>query len=270
MMTLCCFISKIDISDCIALFGALLTGLFSFLIWRTTKKIGDRQNELQEKQNKIALNQTYRTLYLCLKKIEDLCYFFFNNIENGILAIVDEKERDFFQRQIDDFEKVKKEYENCKIDFELHLSDFPILSNRIDLLFSAMSFAYLEIKSLQLPSYFRQDYQNNSMLKTMIKILNKGRTENIIISAQNIESITNIEYRQIIDEISKLLNNSSWTISDFYEKTNEDIINHITEQLSMLTNNIDIKSDCKTIITFRDKVFKEDNIIEIVKNKCSL
>lgn len=256
-------------SNVISLIGVILTGLFSFLIWRTTKKIGDRQNELQESQNKIALNQTYRNLYSCLKKIEDLCYFFFYNIENGILAIVDEKERGFFQHQIDDFEKVKKEYENCRIDFELQLSEFSMLTNRIDILFSTMSFAYLEIKGLQMPSYFRQDYESTSMLKSMIDTI-KRKTENDIISTQDIDNITNIEYRQIIDEISKLLNNSSWTIPDFYKNADEDIINHVTEQLSMLTENIDIKSDCKTIITIRDKVFKEYNIIDIVKNKCSI
>lgn len=256
-------------SDIITLFGVLTTGVLSFMIWRTTKKIGERQNELQEKQNKIALNQTYRNLYHCLKKIEDSCYFFFYNIENGILAIVEEKERAFFQRQIDDFEKVKKEFENYKIDFELQLSEFSMLTNRIDILFSAMNFAYLDIKSIQMPSYFRQHYENTTMLKTMIDTI-KEKTGNVIISTQDIDNITNIEFRQIIEEISKLLNNSSWTIPDFYKNDDEDIINHVTEQLSMLTDNIDIKSGCKTIITIRDKVFKEDNIIEIVKNKCSI
>lgn len=256
-------------SDVISIIGVILTGLFSFLIWRTTKKIGERQNELQESQNKIALNQTYRNLYMCLTKIENSCYSFFYDLENGILAIVDEKERDFFQRQIDDFEKVKTEYKNCRIDFELQLSDYYMLTNRIDILFSTMSYAYLEIQNLQMPSYFRQHYENTTMLKTMIDTI-KEKTGNVIISTQDIDNITNIEFRQIIEEISKLLNNSSWTIPDFYKNDDEDIINHVTEQLSMLTDNIDIKSGCKTIITIRDKVFKEDNIIEIVKNKCSI
>ena len=269
-MTLCSLISKFDISDCIALIGALLTGLFSFLIWRTTKKIGDRQNDLQERQNKIALNQIYRELYVCIKDIYRICNLFYYDLSTGIIAIVDEKERNYFQSRIDDFKRVRKEFENHSIDFELQLSNYSMLTYRIDNLLLSMDWAYSVIQSIQMPSYIKDDYEKVNAIKRMIETINNEKPNYYLKEITDIKTITNEEYRGILKEMSELLNNSTWDISDYSNKTDEDIIKYLNEQLFKITDNINIENDCKTIVSIRNRIFIQDNILEYVKNKCSL
>ncbi len=270
MMTLCCFISIIDISDCIALISALLTGLFSFLIWRTTKSIGDRQNDLQERQNKIALNQIYRELYRCIKDIYRICNLFYYDLSTGITAIVDEKERNYYQSRIDDFKRVKKEFENHSIDFELQLSNYSMLTHRIDNLLFSMDWAYSVIKSIQMPSYIEFNYEKTNVIKRMIETINKEKPNYYLRENTNIKTITNEEYRGILKEMSDLLNNSAWDISEYSNKTDEDIIKYLNEQLFKITDTINIENDCNIIVSLRNRIFIEDNILEYVKNKCSL
>lgn len=270
MLTLCCFISKIDISDCIALIGVLLTGLFSFLIWRTTKKIGDRQNDLQERQNKIALNQIYRDLYICIKDIYRICNLFYYDLSMGIIAIVDDKERNYYQSRIDDFKRVRKEFENHSIDFELQLSNYSMLTYRIDNLLLSMDWAYSVIQSIQMPSYIKDDYEKTNVIKRMLETINKEKSNFYLKENTDVKAITNEEYRGILKEMSELLNNSTWDISDYSNKTDEDIIKYLSEQLCKITDNINIENDCKIIVSIRDRIFTQDNILEYVKNKCSL
>ena len=126
--------TRFEISDWIALADVVLTGLFSLLLWKTTQKIGKRQNELQENYNKIALNHTYRELYVFFSKLLSQCDMLFFDLETSVLAIVDERERKYFQVNIDKLEDLKKEYENHKIDFELYLSDKLMLSHSVFIL----------------------------------------------------------------------------------------------------------------------------------------
>ena len=161
-----CCLSKIEIGDWISLLGVIFTTLFACLLWRTTKKIGERQNELQENQNK----QVYRDIYICLKSIHEACTTFFYYLESGILSIVDEKERANFQTGIDKIINARKEYEKREIDIELQLSSFPLLTTSIRILLWVAESVYSHIKSIQMPLNLNSESVDNNMFNTIITL----------------------------------------------------------------------------------------------------
>lgn len=188
----------------------------------------------------------------------------------GIIAIVDEKERNYYQSRIDDFKRVRKEFENHSIDFELQLSNYSMLTYRIDNLLLSMDWAYSVIQSIQMPSYIKNDYEKTNVIKRMLETINKVKSNYYLKENTDIKTITNEEYRGLLKEMSELLNNSTWDISVFSSKTDDDIIQYLSEQLYKITDNINLENDCKIIVSIRNRIFIQDNILEYVKNKCSL
>jgi hypothetical protein len=121
-----------------------------------------------------------------------------------------------------------------------------------------------------MPSYIKDDYEKVNAIKRMIETINNEKPNYYLKEITDIKTITNEEYRGILKEMSELLNNSTWDISDYSNKTDEDIIKYLNEQLFKITDNINIENDCKTIVSIRNRIFIQDNILEYVKNKCSL
>ena len=268
MERICDFISRFEIGDWIALLGVLLTGLFSFLLWKTTRKIGKRQNELQEKQNKIALNQTYRSLYSFFSKIDSVCLLYFCYLESGILSIVEEKERSKFQFSIRKLANAEEEFRNVKIDIELRLSEYPKLTDYIQDLLWTMEYVNSKIKDLQMPMNYDTNSEIHDMTLKMVDTIKKKVGENSLIQHVEIDAITNSEYKKIVLEIGKIMDELSWKMDDFANCTDDDIIKHIVNMLSLINDNLSIDKECKQMVLLRDKIFKEYKIIEVVKNKC--
>ena len=145
-----------------------------------------------------------------------------------------------------------------------------MLTYRIDNLLLSMDWAYSVIQSIQMPSYIKDDYEKRNAIKRMLETINKENSNYYLKENTDIKTITNEEYRGILKKMSELLNNSTWDISDYSNKTDEDIIKYLNEQLCKITDNINIENDCKTIVSIRNRIFIQDNVLEYVKNKCSL
>ena len=71
----------------LTLVSIIVTGVFSFILWKTNKEIGKRQNELQEQQIDIQKRQhildckrTYKPLLEDLNKLHEFACFFINSI----------------------------------------------------------------------------------------------------------------------------------------------------------------------------------------------
>lgn len=257
------FISKLEISDCISLLGVILTGVFSCLIWRTTKKIGKRQNELQESQHKIELNKTYRELYACLQKIYKVCATFFYYVETGISSIVNENERNYFQLGIEKLENAKKEYEEHKIDIELQLSEYSMLTTNIDYLLMLIDTVYCSIRDIQI-------IEKTNMLNTMIKTINKEIPGYYLNGETELKNITDNDCKQVLYDVSKIISNSVWTLSDYENCSDEKCIKHVCDLLSKITDNLNIENNCRSYVKQRDKIFFDLKILDHVKEKCSL
>ena len=287
MDRICGFISKFEISDWIALLGVLSSGLFSCLLLISTYKIGKRQtklqedqnklqenqNRLQENQNKMALNQMYRSLYGFLLDVKGVSLMFFYYLESGILSIVDEQEMESFKYSLEKLNKVQEDYKNHKIDIELQLSDYSMLNTNIDILLSIMESMYSNMHDLQLTlemDLVPLTNLKNDMLKKMIATINNEIPGYYLKQDVDINAITNQDTINIMCEMRKLLIDSSWELDGFVNKSDDDIIKHLMDMLAKITDNINIERDCKQFVYFRDKIFKENNILEVVKNKIAL
>ena len=268
MERICDFMSRFEIGDWIALLGVLLTGVFSFLLWKTTRKIGKRQNELQENQNKIASNQIYRKLYACLNDVQTTCDWFPYYLENSIFEIVSGSKLVFCIEYIDEINRLKNKVNICEIDINLQLTKYPQLYSNIILLLTNMGMAYSEIKRLKMPSTSdKMDIMNVDTLKTMIKTLKKDNPNYNV----DIDNITNKEYTDVLRKTTAILYKSKWEIKDYFRNSYEDRINYISERLSMLNENNYIEEYCKNIIYYRRQIFEQKNgALDFVKEKCKL
>lgn len=268
MERICDFISRFEIGDWIALLGVLLTGLFSFLLWKTTRKIGKRQNELQENQNKIALNQTYRSLYSCFSKIDSVCSLYFYYLESGIISIVEEKERSKFQFSIRKLAIVEEEFKNVKIDIELQLARYPKLTDYIQDLLWIMDYVNSKIKDLQLPMNYDANSGVHDMTLKMVDTIKKKFGESSLIQHIDIDTITDLEYREIVFETGKIMDKLSWEMGDFANSTDDDTIKHLVNMLSQINDDLSIDKECKQMVLLREKIFNEYKILEVIKNMC--
>lgn len=279
MNWLCNFISNLDTSDYIELAGVLCTGLFSWLLWKTTKKIGNKQNELQENQTKLQeyhykleSNKAYRNLYICLSDVKQICDEFFYFIEIGIMAIVDERERQYAQSFYDRVERLNQEIKTCRIDMELQLTEYPYLTHDIDILYISMYSILLDIKNIQIPLNLidKNDYIQTNMLKKMIEYVNINIPNYYINGDSDINKLTINDYYNIINETRKLLIAFSWQLEKFVENSDNDIIKHLAEELSCLTDNVSVELWCNKFVEIREKIFTKNNVLDIIKEKCVL
>lgn len=275
----CNVIFNMDTSDYIALAGVLCTGLFSWLLWKTTKKIGNKQNELQENQTKLQeyhykleSNKAYRNLYLCLTDVKQICDEFFYFIEIGIMSIVDERERQYVQSFYERVEELNKEIKACRVDMELQLTGYPYLTHDLDMLYISMYSIQLNIKSIQMPLKLieKNDYRQTEILKKIIQTVNSKIPNYYININTDINNLSDNDYYNILNETRKIMVNGSWQMEKFVDNTDNEIIKHISDELSCLTDNVSIESWCNKFVEIREKIFTKYNVLDIVKEKCVL
>lgn len=265
--------------DVISLLGVICTGLFSWLLWKATRNIGNKQNELQEYQNKLQeyhnrleSNKAYRDIYICLNEVNKTCKMFFYYVEVGIIAIVDEKGRTSAQVFFDKIDNMNKEINVHRINMELQLTEYPKLTHDLDLLYLYMVFIHSSIKNAQMPSDItkERDIDKINILKNIIITLNDKIPNYHINQNTKIDDINNYEYSKILKEIRKILIDKYWSLEKFFENSDDEIIKHIVEEISYITDDITIESWCKQVVEIRERIFTENKILDKVKEKCVL
>jgi len=268
-----------ETSDYIALADALFTGLFAFLLWRTTKRIGKKQNELQENQTKLQeyhykleLNKAYRNLYICLKDTQQICKEYFYYLERGIMAIVDKREKQYFQSFYDRIEAVYKEIKIHQVDMELQLTEYPTLTHDLDDLYLSMCSIQLDIKSIQIPLTLidNKDFWQKEMLNKMIQLINVNIPNYYVNVNSDINKLSTNDYANIANETRKIMLAYSWQLEYFFEKSDDEIIKHISDVLSCLTDNTSICSWCKHLVEAKKRIFTKNKALDLVKEKCML
>ena len=265
------FVLKLGISNCIALLGVLVTALFSFVLWWTTRQIGKRQNEIQERQYKIELNKVYRSLYVLFSEIEKVCNAFFYNIETGVLATVDETERHLFERDIEKIDDIKNKLTQSEVDIKLQLPDYQLLVYEADILLVIIRTVYFNIQNLQIP--FEKRHANDKtldMIKRVIATIKNDGRGNDLLQNVDIESVTNEQYLVVLYEIRKALGKSSWEIENFVKRSDDEKINYLKGRLAMLDESLNIEKDCKNFVYYRNRIFVKANVLEAIKKKCEL
>ena len=265
------FVLKLGISNCIALLGVLVTALFSFVLWWTTRQIGKRQNEIQERQYKIELNKVYRSLYGLFSEIEKVCNAFFYNIETGVLATVDETERNLFRRDIEKIDDIQNKLTQSEVDIKLQLPDYQLLVYEADILLVIIRTVYFSIQNLQIPFEKRHaDDKTLDMIRRVIATINNDGRGNDLLQNVDIESVTNEQYVLVLYEIRKVLGESSWEIENYVKRSDDEKINYIKGRLAILDESINIEKDCKNFVYYRNRIFVKANILEAIKKKCEL
>ena len=112
------------------------------------------------------------------------------------------------------------------------------------------------------------DNEKTQMLKKMIETINNKNHGYCINQDEDIMSISDKEYKNVLYEIWKVLYDSKWTADLFLKSSDNDRIEHLSNQLLTLTDNINIRNWCSQFVSFRDVIFKQYGILEYVKNKC--
>ena len=105
----------------VTLFGAITALILSFLLWRTTKKIGDRQNQLEQ-------YRIYKELYKKVLAINNFSKHFINTIYEYFLYFKDDSIKikiESLNNQIDSF---LNELNESEADFNLLLTSKDMVS----------------------------------------------------------------------------------------------------------------------------------------------
>lgn len=261
--------------DCLKIWieaiSAFFTILLSLFLWISTRRIGNRQNELQENQNKTELNKIYLSLYNCLSNIKSICDNFFYHIEVGISSIVDEKENLAYKLYITEFNSIQKEYKDNRIYIKLYLNDYPKLVDNIDALLFHIQTVYSSINSLQMSNYMTDgNYERMRMTEKMIQSVGKSLPGYFLTEITDISTISEKDYRDLLYRVRNIMLETSWTLDKFKTNSDKDNINHIKDCFSMFTENINIEQYCIQFIKLKDKVFDNNllnNIEQIFKIK---
>lgn len=263
------FINDLNNSDCISLWGVIFSAVFSFLLLVATILIGIRQNRLQENQNKIASNQIYRALYVCLSDVRNACNMFPYNLEYSFHEIIRGNELVYCVENRKKINDLIKNVNSCKIDIELQLKEYPLLYSNLMILLYNMDFAYSWVIGLKMPSTSsKMDFRNVDTLKTIIKKIKEEYPDSNNIDAEN---ITDIEYKNVLRKASQLFLESIWDINDYNKMSYNDRVNYLNKRISMLTDDKSIERLCKTIAYYRSQIFEQKNgALDFVKEKCKL
>lgn len=265
----CLFISNLNNSDCISLWGVIFSAVFSFLLLVATILIGIRQNRLQENQNKIASNQIYRALYVCLSDVRNACNMFPYNLEYSFHEIIIGNELVYCVENRKKINDLITNVNSCKIDIELQLKEYPLLYSNLMILLSNMEFAYSLVIGLKMPlTSSEMDFRNVDTLKTIIKTIQEEYPD---YKNNDIENIKDVEYKDMLRKAAAVLLKSRWDINDYNKSSYDDRIKYLNKRISMLTDDKTIEGLCKTIADYRDKIFEQKNgVMDFVKSKCKL
>ena len=271
MEGICLFINNLNNSDWIALLGVIVSALLSLILIIATYRIGKVQNRLQEKQNKIASMQTYRTLYNCLSEVQEVSYLFPISIDNNIPDILDIYGKDFCQKDLDKINVLINNVKNCKIDMKIQLTKHPKTNNLIMLMLYNMELAYSKIKRLKMPSSPDNLSSENIDVLSAIKKLIKNHCNDYTDCDVNIEKIAKQKYVEVIHRAYPILSKPSWDREKYVNSTYDDKIESINTKLSMLGCNNYIDVQLKIIADCRNQLFeKENGVLNFLEDKCKL
>lgn len=265
----CLFISNLNNSDWISLLGVIVSALFSLILIIATCRIGKVQNRLQEKQNKIASNQIYRALYVCLSDVRNACNMFPNNLEYSFHEIISGNELVYCVENRKKINDLITNVNSCKIDIELQLKEYPLLYSNLMILLYNMDFAYSWVIGHKMPSTSsKMDFRNVDTLKTIIKTIKEEYPDCNNIDTEN---ITDIEYKDVLRKASQLFLKSRWDMNDYNKMSYNDRVNYLNKRISMLTDDKSIERVCKNIADYRIKIFEQKKgALDFVKEKCKL
>ena len=115
-----------------------------------------------------------------------------------------------------------------------------------------------------------RDIDKINILKNIIITLNDKIPNYHINQNTKIDDINNYEYSKILKEIRKILIDKYWSLEKFFENSDDEIIKHIVEEISYITDDITIESWCKQVVEIRERIFTENKILDKVKEKCVL
>ena len=113
-------------------------------------------------------------------------------------------------------------------------------------------------------------FEKTNMLNTMIKTINKEIPGYYLNGETELKNIKDKDCQQVLYDVSKIISNSIWTLSDYENYSDEKCIKHVCDLLSKLTDNLNIENNCRSYVKQRDKIFSDLKILDHIKEKCSL
>ena len=154
-------------------FGSIVASAFlSFLLWKTTKRIGEYQNRMQQEQLLISRFDLYRELHRDLYHLKIRSKAVLPQIYDYFASNADAKEREKLEKLEDEFESVARKIEIDEADYLLKFGENEIIKD-----VRAYSDLISFISGMTTAFEPKKKQQNTYSVYESVQLRNKGLTD---------------------------------------------------------------------------------------------